>query len=351
MRPLVLDKIASVTLNCDLRRDVRIADEYPCREGDVIAVRVKTTKSVYNSLELATGRISAINQGDVIAGALGHRNALQGYAGVIPKTLKRGDCINLLNLGGVLGVSTSYSPLVGSPHECEVLGAVLSFPVLGSRKGIPCNIANGVAPLDESMCQTSIPIIAVAGTSMNSGKTEACLSIIQQFVRRGLRVAAAKTTGVSLRRDILGMQDAGATEVLIFTDFGVVTTQPSNAAELTKTMINRLVATEPDVILLELGDGLVGDYGVAAILGDPEIAKSLTAVVLAAADPVGAWGGTRLLIDRHQITPALITGPTTDNIAGISVVERETSVTGLNARHSSEAIADLLSQKVLSHAK
>ncbi|MBL8047482.1 MAG: molybdopterin-guanine dinucleotide biosynthesis protein MobB [Chthonomonas sp.] len=350
MRPVTLDKIASVTLNCNLRREARLDDQYPCREGDVIAVRVLTSKSQYNSLELISGRMSTIKPGDIIAGALGHRNAVQGYAGVIPTSLKTGDQINLLNLGGVLGTCTSYSPMVGQPHVCEVIGNVMAFPDLNSRRGVPANIAADLS-LPSTQLRDLPPIIAVVGTSMNSGKTEACLTVIQQLTHRGLKVSAAKTTGVSLRRDILGMQDAGASEVVIFTDLGVVTTQASNAPTLTKQMIHRLAQARPDVIVLELGDGLIGDYGVGAILDDPEIAPHLRCVILAAADPVGALGGANLVRDRHQLPLALITGPATDNLAGVSAIERETKVRSINARHDPQDLTDHLLHTIsLAHA-
>lgn len=351
MKPILLDKIASVTTNCALRKEVRVSDDFACREGDVIAVRLLTQKSTYNVLELATGRMSMLKQGDVIAGALGHRDAVQGYAGVMPATLKTGDRINLLNMGGVLGQCTSFSPLVGPPHECEVLGAILNFPKLTSREGIPANIAANCAPFDTELNPKMPPVIAMVGTSMNSGKTEACLTIIQQLVHQGLRVAGAKATGVSLRRDVLGMQDAGAAEIAVFTDLGVVTTQESNAAGLTRTLLNRLSHTKPDVIVLELGDGLIGSYGVRAILGSQDIRKAFSSVVLAASDPVGAWGGVELLRTRYSITPTVVTGPATDNSAGVQSISRETGVLALNARHSAAELASAaFITRVNSHA-
>ena len=45
MKPLQVDKIASVTLNCRLGDRVKVNDEFPCREGDVVAVRVLDSKS------------------------------------------------------------------------------------------------------------------------------------------------------------------------------------------------------------------------------------------------------------------------------------------------------------------
>ncbi len=342
MRAIHLDKIASVTLNCGIRPDARIADTYPCQEGDVIAVRILNSKSKYNTLELANGRMSTIKEGDIIAGALGHRNALQGYEGSIPTQLQTGDRINLLNLGGVLGVCNSYSALVGPPYQCEVLGNILDFPVFESRSGIPANIRASVTTASTDFDLHGIPVVAVAGTCMNSGKTEACLALIQQFVRGGMRVAAAKTTGVSLRRDILAMEDAGAFRTLIFTDFGVVTTQASNAPSLTKAMLHTLATDRPDLIVLELGDGILGSYGVDAILEDANLKDSLSAVVLAASDPVGAWGGVRLLRDRFAIDPKVVTGPATDNGAGARVIELETGIACINARQSPTQLADLI---------
>ena len=67
------------------------------------------------------------------------------------------------------------------------------------------------------------------------------------------------------------MQDAGARDALIFTDLGVVTTTRSNGPALTRTMLTELAANKPDVIVFELGDGLLGTYGVDSILECPDI--------------------------------------------------------------------------------
>ena len=100
MRPLVVDKIASVAQSCRLGREVRISPDIPCEEGVVIAVEVLSNKATYNTLELTSGRMAQVKRGDIIVGALGHRAALFGYSGHIPEQLAPGDKINLLNLGG-----------------------------------------------------------------------------------------------------------------------------------------------------------------------------------------------------------------------------------------------------------
>jgi hypothetical protein len=153
-------------------------------------------------------------------------------------------------------------------------------------------------------------------------------------------VAACKATGVSLRRDILAMQDAGAAETTIFSDLGIVTTTAANGPALTRTLLTNLAAAQPDVIVLELGDGLLGAYGVEAILSDASIRNALTAVVLCANDPVAAWGGAKILRDQFDIEPAVVTGPATDNAVGIDQISERLGLKAINALSNGVALGD-----------
>lgn len=336
MKTVVLDKVASVTRSCQLKREVRLTPEIPCEEGVVVAVRVLTDKSAYNQLELPTGRMAQVKRGDIIVGALGHRHALFGYAGHLPTALAPGDRVHLLNMGGVLGICDSVSPDLGPPFECEVLGAVLHFPFLGERIGVAARIGEkaGGLPLDPSapVMTGGVPVVALVGSCMNCGKTAAACALVREMSHGGLTVDGFKATGVSLRRDVLAMEDAGARATAIFTDLGVVSTTDANAAPVTRTLLTRLAANRPDAIVAELGDGLLGAYGVAAILEDEKIRNAFTAVVLAANDPVAAWGGVRMLRERFGIEPAAVTGPATDNLAGTRIIEEQLGVPAINAR-------------------
>ena len=149
-----------------------------------------------------------------------------------------------------------------------------------------------------------VPVVALAGTCMEAGKTAAACAIVCRMRHHGLVVDAFKATGVSLRRDILAMEDAGARNSLIFTDLGVVTTTRRTGPALTRTMLTELAAKKPDVIVFELGDGLLGTYGVDAILDCEDIRGALTSVVLSANDPVAAWGGVKLLRERFHVEPS-----------------------------------------------
>lgn len=347
MKTVRLDKIASVTRARALPAEVWVSPEIPCEEGIVIAVRVLSDKTTYSQLELPSGRMAQVKRGDVVAGALGQRMALFGYAGHVPERLVPGDRVQMLNMGGVLGICDSVNTDLGPPFECEVLGAVLEFPTLGERVGVPARV--GAERLVEApvLDTAGVPVIAFVGSCMNCGKTAAAASLVFELAHRGWTLDGFKATGVSLRRDVLALEDAGARRTGLFTDLGVVTTTEATAPGVYRTLATRLAAGRPDALVVEMGDGLLGTYGVAAILEDEAIRASFGAVVLAANDPVAAWGGVRLLADRYGITPAAVTGPATDNAVGTRLIEESTGVAAINARSNGA----LLAARVADHLK
>lgn len=341
MRSVVVDKVASVTQACGLSNEVRIAtDDIPSEEGVVIVVEVLTNKSTYNTLELTSGRMAKVVKGDIVVGALGHRKALFGYSGHVPPAVRAGDVIQMLNIGGVLGICDSVNPDKGKPFDCRVLGVVLHFPYLGERIGVPARVGHKKLDQGAKLDTRGVPVVALAGTCMEAGKTAAACAVISRMRHRGLIVDAFKATGVSLRRDILAMEDAGARRSAIFTDLGVVTTTRANGPALTRTMLTELSAGKPDVIVFELGDGILGTYGVDAILECPDIRTALTGVILSANDPVAAWGGVKLLRERFSIDPCVVTGPSTDNAVGVEIITTQMGVSAFNAMTNGAALGD-----------
>ncbi len=345
-RTVVVDKIASVTQALALPHELRIAPEIPCEEGVVIVAEVLNNKSTYNTLELTSGRMAKVSRGDVVVGALGHRKALFGYSGHIPESLKPGDILQLLNIGGVIGVCDSATPDKGKPFDCRVLGAVLTFPFLGERIGVTARAGAKPLDYDARLDARGVPVVALAGTCMEAGKTAAACALIARMRHRGLTVDAFKATGVSLRRDILAFEDSGARRTMIFTDLGVVTTTARSGPALTRTMLTDMASGAPDVIVFELGDGLLGTYGVEAILREGDIRSALTATVLSANDPVAAWGGVKLLRERFGIEPAAVTGPATDNQVGIDIIRSQMGVPAFNAISDPAGLGDHLIERL-----
>ncbi|MGH7939433.1 MAG: hypothetical protein ACRD5Z_26180, partial [Bryobacteraceae bacterium] len=302
-----LDKIASVTRNLHLGRQVTLTPEIDARPGAVIAGRIRGEKRVYNQLEDPHGRMSALHDGDVIVGALGHRNALQGYEGVIPQSVRQGDSLQLLNSGGVIGTAISGSPDVGAPFQVEVLGQVLLFKEFGSRVGTPASIESGAV---KGHANTSaVPVIYIAGTCMNAGKTHAACALVRRLSQEGIKVGGAKLTGVSLLRDVLSMRDYGADAILDFTDAGVACTGPDTSAKIARILLSELASRGVDLIVAETGDGIMGEYGVQTILADKELQAWGKVHLLCANDPVGVAGAITHFKNAFDLEVDVVTGP------------------------------------------
>ncbi|HRP06920.1 MAG TPA: hypothetical protein PLL69_00400 [Gemmatimonadales bacterium] len=335
-----LDRIASSTRNAHLAEEVIVGDQIVAAEGYILAVRILEDKSTYNTLEDPTGRMVALRAGDILAGTLGARRALRGYAGEVPASIAVGDTIEVLNLGGILGRCTSVNPDIGPPFKAEVLGAVLSFPELGDRVGRPAHIRDAAIPPAESL-GGSVPVVYIAGTCMNAGKTVAATELVRGLTRKGYRVGAVKLTGVSLMRDALSMRDAGAVAALTFNDAGAASTRAGMTVPVARGLINTLLSpngARPEVIVAELGDGILGEYGVQDILRADDLTDLGAAWVMAAPDPVGCWGARELMRDQFHLPITVITGPATDNAVGRDYIAAELGIPAHNARRDAEGL-------------
>src|SRR6185369_6883703 len=210
-----VDKIGLATSPLGLAKTVAVVSSSPSpRAGSVVVVRALTDSATYNMLELPTGRLAKINPGDLLIGVLGRRRALKGFVGDVPPSLLCDDQLHLLNMGGVIGHCTGHHSSLGDAIKLEVIGLV------SDEEGRVLNIADAALPVRTRLGE-SAPIVMIAGTSMNSGKTYAATELIKQATRAGLRVAAAKLSGVACLRDTLNMADHGAVTTASFLDCGL----------------------------------------------------------------------------------------------------------------------------------
>ncbi len=68
MKSIVVDKVASVAQHSELGHELRLSADIPCEEGVLVAVRVLNNKARYNQLELTSGRMATVTQGDIVVG-------------------------------------------------------------------------------------------------------------------------------------------------------------------------------------------------------------------------------------------------------------------------------------------
>src|SRR5688500_2857948 len=290
-------------------------------------------------LELPTGRLAKINPGDLLLGVLGRRRALKGFVGDVPPAVKSGDRLHLLNMGGVIGKCTGHHSSLSDAIELEVIGLACD------EDANVLNISDACLAPRASLGETA-PIVMIAGTCMNSGKTVAATELIKQATRAGLKVAAGKLSGVACLRDTLNMADHGAIATASFLDCGLPSTvDVEDLAPTAKAIIARLNEAAPDLIVIELGDGILGGYSVETVFDDFELLEATAALVFCASDYVGAWGGIELL-RRRGVEVDVISGSVTDSQMGEDYIKSQFDVPAANARREGAALFELVMAKV-----
>jgi hypothetical protein len=308
-------KVGCVCLPFELGPYVTVSQRALAEEGAAVACRVLTSRKEYGHLELGSGRKAPLVPGDLVIGVLGSRAALRGFCGRAPSELRYGDTLQLLNQGGVIGVADGVHAGLGSPIDLEVLGTP-------TRGGAPLRLRDyAVAPREPSP-EDLPPVLMIVGTCMHAGKTTAAAVITRYLRGKGLVVHAGKVTGVASIGDLLLFADNGANKTLSFLDCGLPSTcYRDDIPAVAWTLLGHLADESPDLIVLEMGDGLLGEYGVEAVLEDSHLGKAISGVVLAANDTVGAVAAAERLA-AVGLDVRLVVGPATDSAVGATGLKR-----------------------------
>lgn len=263
-----------------------LANAIPCA-GDLILARIEKLGH-HQKLETPHGRRAQLYDGDEIIVAYGERYAPDQFEAVIPSDL--GSC-DLVAGGGVAGRVLSKHSKIRSATQIVPLG------LIGDAHGFPLNLAQ-FALVHRLLPSERPRVIAVAGTSMNAGKTTAAAGIIHGLVRAGLKVAATKVTGTGSGGDVWSMVDAGAQPVIDFTDMGHASTAGLELADAERTAISLIAHSadgHPDIIVVEFADGLL-QRETAALLTSARILAAIDGVLFAAPNALSAVGGREWLL-------------------------------------------------------
>lgn len=257
----------------------------PCA-GDVVLARVDRIRQ-HRRIELPNGRRALLNPGDEIIVACGNRYATDQFEAFVPQTLGK---TNLVAAGGVAATETERARRMRPATDITLLG------LIGDASGSPLNLMSFALP-DPKVDVSRPPVIAVLGTSMNSGKTTTARFLTRGLRAAGLRVGYAKLTGTGAGGDYWAMFDAGASRVVDFTDAGLASTYLTPISVLETTSVNLigyLTSEGCERIVVEVADGLL--QGETASLLRSSIFRALVdRVAFAAADAMAANAGVRML--------------------------------------------------------
>jgi hypothetical protein len=286
--------------------------------GDLVLARVDAIGH-HSAIQLPSGRRRTLFAGDKIVVAYGNRYAPNQFEAVVPKTL--GPC-QLVAAGGVAGKALSWHARVTrGPTQITPIG------LLVGPGGEPVNLRDHALPPIDRAPDPRPRILAVVGTAMDSGKTQAAAHLVRGLTLAGLRAGYAKVTGTGSGGDTWLLKDAGANPVFDFTDAGLVSTYLVSPQEIERafvTLVAHLARARVDVVVLEVADGVLQPE-TAALLASPVFREVVDGMLFAACDAMGAKAGETWLRSRSLPLLALCGLLTT------SPLQREESIaaTGL----------------------
>jgi len=247
-------------------------------------------------LESPVSRRQALFVGDEILVPYGNRYAADQFLAKVPGSLE--PC-QLIAGGGVAGLVVAQHAAMGQATQIAPVGlladdaGVLNLSRLAPYRPDP---AAAEAAREAGPSQRP-PVIAVLGTSMNSGKSTALSCLVRGLSAAGMTVSAGKATGTGSGNDPGMYVDAGAAKVMDFTDFGAPTTFGLDYGSI-QAVFSGLVAalTDPatNVVLIEIADG-VYQGETSRLLADPLFRAVVDGVVFTAADALGATAGLQVL--------------------------------------------------------
>jgi len=300
------------------------------KTGDYVVGEVASPPNSLSRIELTSGRMVEVVEGDLIVGAFGVRYAtletVGGWQGIGHDRL-----METLTGAGLFGKATSRSALLPSLLSLVYKGHVL---VEGKKATMRDYVPDVLGR------EFGLPVVLLVGTSMSAGKTTSAKVIVRLLKEAGLAVVGAKLTGAGRYRDILSMQDAGADYIFDFVDAGLPSTVISEKEyrQSLRNLLSRMAAVEADIVVAEVGASPLEPYNGAAAI--EEIGPNVRCTVLSASDPYAVTGVTSAFGNR----PDLVTGLATSTQAGIELVEKLSGIRALNVldRHSLPKLRSIL---------
>ncbi len=308
--------------------------------GDLIYGQV-TTLGQHSSLENSQGRIHTIHQGTKAVFIFGNRYAPDYYEGLIPDS-KDFEEVDLLARSGVVGKVLSKSGKVISPTSIKPLGYVCGADgeILNTKD------FSIVKPKKVEKKFPRAKLILVVGTAMNSGKSAAGTACVYSLSVHEKEVRASKVTGTASLKDILSMNDAGATYYSDFSFLGYPSTymiEESEATDIFNKLDLRYANNKDNYWVVEFADG-INQRETALLLQSPEVRERIHKLIFCAADSFGAIGGLEVLKTKFNLTPDAISGVCSSSPLHIKELSEYTNIPVFNSLSvNSEELFKILS--------
>lgn len=295
----------------------------------------------HSSLENASGRIHRIHDATKAIFVFGTRYAPDFYEGLLPEEMTKD--VDLLARSGMIGIAKTKNSLIKDPTRVEIFGYVCdkSGKVLNTR-GFPLVIAKKTVKRTPRA-----KMILVCGTSMNSGKSMAASACCWSLTSMGYNVRASKVTGTASLKDILHMNDAGASRYADFTYLGYPSTYMLPQEELL-SIFNQLdlkYANNPkNFWIVELADGII-QRETKMLLESQQVRSRIHKLIFCASDAFGAIGGLGILKDLN-LKPNALSGICSSSPLHVRELHEFTNIPVFNsAEPDRKSLCELLNQR------
>jgi len=284
--------------------------------GDYVVGRILDPGSNELLLELCTGRMRGVIGGEYIVGVLGERYATLEATGTWKKVKSDGN-MSVLTGAGLLGKLTSKSAFIPNMMEVKYKGHV-------HRESKKVTMDDFIT--EKAAIPFTTPVVLFVGTSMSAGKTTSARIVTNLFKSSGYKVVGGKLSGAGRYKDILAIKDVGADAIFDFVDVGLPSSicPPKIYQAKLQQLVYRLAGVEADVAVIEVGASPLEPYN--GNLAIEAIRDNIKCVVLSASDPYAVYG----IMKAFDIVPDIVTGISTNTLAGIEMVERLCKVKALN---------------------
>lgn len=280
--------------------------------GDLVYGKI-SQMGQHSDLENRSGRIHSVTKGSKAIFVYGNRYAPDYYEGVVPEEFT-GE-VDLLARSGVVGLVRNRSQLVKDATKVKLMGYVCDDDgeVINTRQH--CLIT----PKETVKKPNRSKLILVVGTSMNAGKSAAAAACCWALSSMGHDVRASKITGTASLKDILKMQDSGASVVNDFTHFGWPSTYLLDEEELLHIFdqIDLKYANNPrNYWVVEIADGIL-QRETGMLLSNLRVTSRIHKLIFSARDALGAISGVQILKSQFGLSPDAISGIISSSPLGV----------------------------------
>lgn len=305
----------------DFKINRKIRQTYIPKAGDVAVFQVLSIGK-HKAIQAENGNNNYIFPGDKILATFGTRYATAQFEGYVPK--KHHSKYQILGQGGVVGVLASLHAKFEDigPTEVRLVGYAVD-----NDENVINTIYNGVERLSFNPIKRPYEMYLSVGAGMDSGKTTTAAFLSRGFMQQKRKVAFIKLTGTVFAKDCSVVRDCGAKTAVDFSYCGYPSTflcETDEVLDILETLLNRIERINPDVVVIEIADGLI-QRETKALINHKPFMDMIDGVLLSCADSLSVKSGIEIL-SKINHKPIIISGIFTASPLMTSEVKNETDI-------------------------